>query len=84
VTDRPTGLGLGDVLTVREAVAALRVREATGRAWLREHRLIVEVAGVERVVWGDVLSALRRGAPKDGPTRRGRARGRLPYEEVRP
>lgn len=82
MTDRPTGLGLGDVLTVTEAVAALRVRQATGRMWLRDRGLVVQVAGQERVVWGDVIAELRLG-PADGRATRGRpGRVDLPYEEA--
>lgn len=80
---RPTGLGLGDVLTLEEACAALRVRESVARAWLRDRGLVVHVAGRDLVVWADVLDALRRGPPEATATRPARVRGTpLPYEEV--
>lgn len=59
---RPVGLGPADVLTPAEAVAALRVAEADGHAWLKEEGLVVTVVGRPRVIWGDVLERIRTGA----------------------
>lgn len=58
---RPTGLGTGDVLTPSEAARALRMREADALEWLRTRGLVRHVAGRERIIWGDVLSAIRTG-----------------------
>ena len=69
-----TGLGVGDVLTVSAAARALGIREAEARAWLRGCDLVRHVAGRERVIWGDVLAAIRRGdepPEKDAPRPRG-------------
>jgi hypothetical protein len=49
------------LVTVGAAVRALRVRRSVAVAWLREHDLIRTVAGRERVIWGDVLAAVRGG-----------------------
>jgi hypothetical protein len=77
--DRPIGLGLGDVLTVREAVRALRIAEAEGRRWLETEGLIRHVAGRPRVIWGDVVARIRAGEPQDEKpeTRPRLRRGRL-------
>lgn len=56
---RLTGLGPGDVLTVAEAARALRLGHRVASDWLRAKGLVVSVAGRDRVVWADVLSALR-------------------------
>ena len=58
-SDRLFGLGVGDLLTVREACRALRMREGDGRRWLDEEQLVRRVAGRPRVVWGDVLARIR-------------------------
>jgi hypothetical protein len=73
------GLGSGDVLTVTSAARALHMREADARAWLRDEDLIRTVAGRERVLWGDVLAAIRRGdTPKCQQTGDKRRGGSLP------
>jgi hypothetical protein len=58
---RLVGLSAGDVLTPSEAARALRMREADALTWLRDRGLVRAVAGRERVIWGDVLSAIRTG-----------------------
>ena len=61
------GLGVGDVLTVTTAAKALHMREVDARAWLEKRGLVLRVAGRERVIWGDVLVAMRRGDDLSGP-----------------
>lgn len=55
------GLSAGDVVDPVEACLALRIEPTAGRSWLSEHALICRVSGQERVVWGDVLAAVRAG-----------------------
>lgn len=52
-----------DVITVSLAARRLTIRDADARAWLAERRLIVEVAGRERVSWRAVLDELDRLRP---------------------
>lgn len=81
MTHRPTGLGSGDVLTVSEAAAALRMRQSHARRWLRDRGLVVEVAGRPRVPWGRVLAALGGREPEPGG-RSGGGWGNLPEKEL--
>ena len=55
----PRPLGREDVLTIAEAARELKLRDADARAWLTQRLLIKDVAGRGRVIWGDVLDALR-------------------------
>lgn len=55
----PRPLSPASVLTVREAVRELKLRRDDGIAWLNEHGLVRDVAGRQRVIWGDVLDAIR-------------------------
>jgi hypothetical protein len=48
-----------DVLTITQAAQRLGMRREEARAWLLAHDLVRLVAGEERVIWGDVLDALR-------------------------
>ncbi len=57
-----TELTDASLVTVGAAVRALRVRRSVAVGWLREHDLIRTVAGRERVIWGDVLAAVRGGS----------------------
>lgn len=59
-TGRLRGLGLGDILTVREAATALAMRYVDAVKWLRDEGLIRAVAGKDRVVWLDVVETARR------------------------
>lgn len=57
---RRVDLGEHVVLTPAEACAELRVRRDAGMAFLEEHHLICHVRGQPRVIWSDVLRAIRR------------------------
>lgn len=52
-----------DVITVSLASRRLAIRDADARAWLAERRLIVKVAGRERVSWRAVLDELDKLRP---------------------
>ena len=59
-TEHPSRpLGVSDVLTINEVVRELQMRRSVVRRWLEEKRLIRVVMGRERVIWGDVLAAMR-------------------------
>ena len=74
-----------EVLTVREAVALLRMRDGTARAWLRKMNLVIDVEGRKRVRRSAVLAALephRSGEPGKAP--RQVAEGAAPRRRYRP
>lgn len=48
-----------EILTFREAVNRLPMRNAVARRWLRDSRLVSTVEGRELVIWSDVVEALR-------------------------
>lgn len=78
MADRPIGLGLGDILTVCEAMRALRMRDEDARRWLETEGLIRHAAGRPRVIWGEVVARIRAGEPQEKPETRPRLRrGRL-------
>ena len=77
--ERPTGLGPCDLLTVAEAVRALRIREADARRWIRERGLVRRVEGRDLVVWGEVVRAIS-GAVEEPPSAAPRPRGRQRFE----
>lgn len=56
-------LGAAAVLPVALAADPLPIADDEARRWLRDHGLVRNLAGREVVVWGDVLDALREGAP---------------------
>lgn len=53
----------GDVVNIRRAARALHMRDSRAAAWLRSRGLVCSVAGRERVIWGDVLEAIRTNQP---------------------
>jgi len=63
----PPPASTADVLSVAEVARRLGMRREDVALWLRERRLVFDVAGRSRVVWGDVLDALR--GPAEGPLR---------------
>jgi hypothetical protein len=68
------------LVTIGVAVRAMRVRRSLAVAWLREHQLVRNVAGRERVIWGDVLRVIRgdgQAALRARPTFKGLPRERL-------
>lgn len=69
IPDKPRGLGPCDILTVAEAVSVLAMRETDGRLWLRERRLVHDVAGRERVICGDLVEAIRLGGRRPPSSR---------------
>ncbi len=48
-----------DVLSVAKAVKRLAMNERAGRTWLAQHNLVRPLGKTRRVIWGDVLRALR-------------------------
>ena len=67
-----------DLLSLSGAVQRMGMRKEDAQAWLRSRRLIRRVAGRQRVIWGDVLDAIRRDSPspaddpmQGAPQRRG-------------
>ncbi len=82
VAGRGEGLSLAsphDLLSVPQTVRRLGMRAGDARAWLAENQLVRRVAGRDRVIWGDVLDAIRRGfpSPVDQPVRVPRKRRRV-------
>jgi len=47
-----------DLLTVSETAKRLKIRATDARQWLRQSKLICNVVGRERVIWGEVIKAL--------------------------
>ena len=73
------------MLTVREAVALLRMRDGPARAWLRKMNLVIDVEGRERVRRSAVLAALEpRRAGEPGRAPRPMADGAVPRRRYRP
>ena len=67
-----------DLLSLSDAFLRLGMRRGDAQAWLQSRRLIRRVAGRQRVIWGDVLDAIRRDSPspaddpmQGAPQRRG-------------
>jgi hypothetical protein len=52
-----------DVVSVSVAARALHIRDSVAAGWLRKHGLVLQIAGRQRVIWGDVLEAARHHAP---------------------
>ena len=68
----------GELVTVARAARALHLRKSLAAEWLRTNKLVVTVAGRERVIWGDVLRVIRGGGPPaPRPSFRGLPRERL-------
>lgn len=68
--------GLWDVLSPAEACAALGVPlDGVGSTWLRDNGLLLALGGEHRVIWADVLDALRRGSPAQDYVDHGEPRG---------
>jgi hypothetical protein len=58
-------LSRDDVLTVTDAARELQADRKEVRAWLHRSGVMRQVLGQERVIWGDVLDALRE-RPRSG------------------
>ena len=73
---RGEGLTRACLLTVSEAVRALRMRDRDARLWLHRHGLVLDVEGRRRVLWGAVLDTLtgETTAPPPKPAVRPRLR----------
>ena len=52
------------VFSISRAAELLPVRDCDARRWLRDRRLIRELAGRSVVVWGDVLDVLEDDSPE--------------------
>jgi len=59
----PRPLSPADLLTIEEAVAELGMRRAAAVTWMKKHGIIRQVAGRQRVIWGDVLAAIKLDSP---------------------
>lgn len=59
----PRPLSEADVLTVPAVARELRIPRKEAQCWLDGHGCVRVVAGQARVIWGDVLAALRRDNP---------------------
>lgn len=57
--DHPVPLGPATILTLACAARLLQMRRVDAIDWLHARGLVVTCAGRERVIWGDVLAALR-------------------------
>lgn len=73
-------LSPADLLTPAEAVREVGGRASVTRAWLEDRGLIRDVPALgRRVIWGDVLEAIRRAGepapPPPGPPSRLRRAG---------
>lgn len=62
----PPPASIADVLTVAEVARRLRMRPDDAGTWLADRDLVRDIAGRRRVVWGDVLDALREARPGTG------------------
>ena len=79
----PTLASPHDLLTVAQTIRRLGFRAGEAREWLETHRLVREVAGRKRVIWGDVLAVIRRASPIPGDPGGGRFEGPRRVEAVR-
>lgn len=54
-------LGPGAILSLADAcgLVPLRLSQSRKAAWMRAHNLVRDFDGLECVIWGDLLSALR-------------------------
>ncbi len=64
----------GDVVSIARAARGLCMRDTAAAQWIRKAGLVRLVAGRERVIWGDVLAAVRHAPDPDQPRRRQRER----------
>ena len=67
-------LGPSAVLPAELAVRLVPGEEARTRRWLREHQLVRNLLGVQVVVWGDIVDAVR-GCPVAGEVEETAAQG---------
>lgn len=56
-----------DLLSVADAVREMGIADKDAREWLRTEGLLVDLAGRDRVIWGEVLDRLR--TKRDGAAR---------------
>jgi hypothetical protein len=60
----------GDVISIARAARGLSMRKTVAAEWMRRSGLVRLIAGRERVIWGDVLAAVREAPDPDRARRR--------------
>jgi hypothetical protein len=69
----------GDVVCIARAARGLRMRTTVAATRMRKAGLVRLIAGRERVVWGDVLEAVRRAPDPHQARRQGERRSSLAH-----
>ena len=63
--NRRTPLTEWDVLSIEEVAKELQIHRSKALSFLKKHNIIRNHFGNNRVLWGDVIKALKGGNPDD-------------------